>query len=44
MLKSVLRWSRSLAEIAAAVLIVMVAKGALAEPFYIPSSSMEPRC
>jgi signal peptidase I len=42
MLKSVLRWSRSLAEIAAAVLIVMVAKGALAEPFYIPSSSMEP--
>jgi signal peptidase I len=42
MLTSVLRWSRALAEIAMAVLVVMVAKGALAEPFYIPSSSMEP--
>ena len=42
MLKTVLRWSRSLAEIAAVVLIVMVAKGAVAEPFYVPSASMEP--
>jgi signal peptidase I len=35
-------WSRSLVEIAAAFLIVMAAKGALAEPFYVPSGSMEP--
>ena len=42
MLKSVLRWSSSLVEIAAVVLVVMVAKGAVAEPFYVPSSSMEP--
>src|SRR5262245_26219736 len=42
MLKSLLRWSASLVEIAAIVLVVMVAKGAVAEPFYVPSSSMEP--
>lgn len=42
MLKTVRRWSRSAAELAAVVLIVMVAKGAVAEPFYIPSASMEP--
>lgn len=35
-------WTRSLAEILAAFLVVMVAKGALAEPFYVPSASMEP--
>ena len=35
-------WTRSLIEIAAAFLVVMVAKGALAEPFYVPSGSMEP--
>ena len=35
-------WSRSLAEILTAFLVVMVAKGALAEPFYVPSASMEP--
>lgn len=42
MLKSVLRWTTGLVEIAAVVVIVMVAKGAVAEPFYVPSSSMEP--
>jgi signal peptidase I len=35
-------FGRSLAEIAAALLVVMLAKGALAEPFYVPSGSMEP--
>jgi signal peptidase I len=35
-------WSRFAAEIVAAFFVVMVAKGALAEPFYVPSSSMEP--
>jgi signal peptidase I len=35
-------WTRSLVEIAAAFLVVMAAKGALAEPFYVPSGSMEP--
>ena len=42
MLKSVLRWSSSIAEIAAVVVVVMLAKGAVAEPFYVPSPSMEP--
>lgn len=42
MLQSLLRWSRSLTEIAAVVLVVMIAKGAVAEPFYVPSASMEP--
>ncbi|MBI3701744.1 MAG: signal peptidase I [Afipia sp.] len=35
-------WSRFAAEIIAAFFVVMVAKGALAEPFYVPSGSMEP--
>ncbi len=35
-------WSRSIAEVLAAFAIVMAAKGALAEPFYVPSGSMEP--
>jgi signal peptidase I len=35
-------WTRSIAEILAAFLVVMLAKGALAEPFYVPSASMEP--
>lgn len=35
-------WSRFAAEIVAAFFVVMVAKGALAEPFYVPSGSMEP--
>jgi signal peptidase I len=42
MFKSLLRWSTSLVEIAAVLLVVMVAKGAVAEPFYVPSPSMEP--
>lgn len=42
MMKSVLRWSASLSEVAAIALIVLVAKGAVAEPFYVPSPSMEP--
>lgn len=33
---------RSLAEIAAVVLVVIAAKTAIAEPFYVPSGSMEP--
>ncbi|WP_299812943.1 signal peptidase I [Tardiphaga sp.] len=36
------RWSVQLAQIAAIVGIVFIAKGALAEPFYVPSASMEP--
>ncbi|QND74367.1 signal peptidase I [Tardiphaga robiniae] len=36
------RWSGQLAQIVAIVGIVFVAKGALAEPFYVPSASMEP--
>ncbi|MBN8966996.1 MAG: signal peptidase I [Rhizobiales bacterium] len=35
-------WSRAIAEVIAAFAIVMAAKGALAEPFYVPSGSMEP--
>jgi signal peptidase I len=36
------RWGGQIAQIAAIVLVVLVAKGALAEPFYVPSASMEP--
>jgi signal peptidase I len=36
------RWSGQLGQIAAIVAVVFVAKGALAEPFYVPSASMEP--
>lgn len=35
-------WARAIVEIAAAFLVVMAAKGAIAEPFYVPSGSMEP--
>ena len=35
-------WRGQAAQLAAIVLVVFVAKGALAEPFYIPSGSMEP--
>ena len=35
-------WLSSFGQIAAIVLAVFVAKGALAEPFYVPSASMEP--
>ncbi|CAN5119954.1 signal peptidase I [soil metagenome] len=36
------RWSGQVGQIVAIVAIVFVAKGALAEPFYVPSASMEP--
>ena len=35
-------WIRSIADIAVIVLIVFAAKTAIAEPFYVPSGSMEP--
>ena len=35
-------WRGQLVQIAAIVLAVFLAKGALAEPFYVPSGSMEP--
>jgi signal peptidase I len=35
-------WRGQLIQVAAIVLLVLVAKGALAEPFYVPSPSMEP--
>ena len=34
--------SASFIQFLAAILIVFVAKGAIAEPFYVPSGSMEP--
>lgn len=36
------RWLTSIAEVAAIVLVIGVAKTAIAEPFYVPSGSMEP--
>jgi signal peptidase I len=36
------RWTGQLAQIAAIVGLVFLGKGALAEPFYVPSASMEP--
>jgi signal peptidase I len=35
-------WGGALAQMAAVFLLVMAAKAALAEPFYVPSGSMEP--
>jgi len=35
-------WRAQFVQLAAIVLIVFLAKGALAEPFYVPSGSMEP--
>ena len=35
-------WRAQAAQLAAIVMVVFVAKGALAEPFYVPSGSMEP--
>jgi len=35
-------WLRSIGEILVAFLVVMLAKAAVAEPFYVPSASMEP--
>src|SRR3954466_15306710 len=36
------RWLNTAAEIPAIVLVITVAKAAIAEPFYVPSGSMEP--
>ena len=36
------RWLNTAAEIAAIVLVITVAKAAIAEPYYVPSGSMEP--
>jgi signal peptidase I len=35
-------WRGQLVQLASVVLVVFLAKGALAEPFYVPSGSMEP--
>jgi signal peptidase I len=35
-------WIRTIADLAVIVLIVLAAKTAIAEPFYVPSGSMEP--
>ena len=35
-------WVRSIVDIAVIVLVVIAAKAAIAEPFYVPSGSMEP--
>jgi signal peptidase I len=35
-------WGAPIVQFVAAILIVFVAKGAIAEPFYVPSGSMEP--
>ena len=42
MIDTLVRWTKSTAQLAFIVLLVMVAKAALAEPFYVPSGSMEP--
>jgi signal peptidase I len=39
---TVRRWTKSVIDIAVIVLIVLAAKTAIAEPFYVPSGSMEP--
>ena len=36
------RWFSSIAEIGAVLLVITVAKAAIAEPYYVPSGSMEP--
>ena len=37
-----LTWRGQFAQLAASVAVVFLAKGAIAEPFYVPSGSMEP--
>jgi signal peptidase I len=36
------RWGKSIVDLVCVVLVVMAAKSAIAEPFYVPSGSMEP--
>ena len=40
--KGTTTWRGQLAQLGAIVLAVFLAKGAIAEPFYVPSGSMEP--
>src|SRR5689334_6972051 len=40
--KSVGSWIKNIADIVVVVLIVLAAKAAIAEPYYVPSGSMEP--
>jgi len=42
MIETAVRWAKTAAQLAFVALLVLVAKGALAEPFYVPSGSMEP--
>ncbi len=35
-------WLGQIAQLASVVAVVFIAKGAIAEPFYVPSGSMEP--
>ncbi|ABD90306.1 signal peptidase I [Rhodopseudomonas palustris] len=42
MMATARRWSSQLVQLTAVVAVVLVAKGAIAEPFYVPSASMEP--
>ena len=36
------RWLRSVVDLVVFVLLVLIAKTAIAEPYYVPSGSMEP--
>ena len=36
------RWTKPIADMAALLLVFMAAKAAIAEPYYVPSGSMEP--
>ncbi len=36
------RWTKTVLDLAFVVLVVLAAKAAIAEPFYVPSGSMEP--
>ena len=42
MIDTLIRWAKTAAQLIFIALLVLVAKGALAEPFYVPSGSMEP--
>ncbi len=42
MIDTLIRWAKTAAQLLFIGLLVLVAKGALAEPFYVPSGSMEP--
>ncbi len=39
---AVRRWGKTIVDLVCVVLVVMAAKSAIAEPFYVPSGSMEP--